>query len=356
MPKSLWAPARGRRETGSTLIEIVVSVALLAVFSTATVLAVTKGTATSSENRARVGAASLAQRELEYVSQVIAGSGTAELRKAPTVVNPNLSEELKAAKPSGDFKFRLDGTLYRVERKVANWFASQGSACDDSTIGKTPVIGTLVTVSVTWDGMENATKPHVASKVFPPKKDETLALEKGTSLLAVQVDGAAGTDGTAREGVKVEISGGPVISSPVSATNAKGCTLFQVKPAATGTVYHVQLMGGPGGTWISPSREVQPVTDTELVMPDTNVPIPLQYDRAAKLSVLVTGARESEYVTLTPADISLGLPRQEPIDEAGVSEFLNVYPGFYTAKLRDATASLELTSGENGSTTLEPTP
>jgi type II secretory pathway pseudopilin PulG len=334
------------------MIEVVVSVALLAVFSTATVMAVTTGTATSSENRARVGAASLAQRELEYVSQIITTSGTAKLRKEPTKINPDLTPELTAQTPSGEYAFELDGTLYRVERKVSNWLASQGSACDDSTIGKNPVIGTLVTVSVTWDGMQNTTKPHVASKVFPPKTDETLALAPGTSLLAVSVDGVAGPGGTQRAGVRVQVAGGTVLSAPIAYTNSNGCTLFQVQPDAAGTIYQVQLLGGPSGLWIDEGGDEKPVTDTELVMPDQNLPVPLKYDQAATLKVTVKGGDESDWVTLESADAELGIPIQEPI-EGGVASFPKVYPGTYTARLHDTTKAVELAPGEDGELTLD---
>ncbi|MDR2380576.1 MAG: hypothetical protein LBE08_05280, partial [Bifidobacteriaceae bacterium] len=67
IPSPGWAKRVG--DAGSTMIEVIVSVLLLVLFTTATTVAVSAGTNTSSDNRARVGASALAQRELEYISR-----------------------------------------------------------------------------------------------------------------------------------------------------------------------------------------------------------------------------------------------------------------------------------------------
>jgi hypothetical protein len=184
--------------------------------------------------------------------------------------------------------------------------------------------------------------------VFPPKTDETLSLEKGTALLAVKVAGTAGPDGTERQGVRIAVTGGELVGA-VPPTNSKGCTLVQVRPNPAGTVYKVQLLGGPSGAWVSPDGADQPAEDTDLIEPNKSFVHTMSYDQAARLEVTVAGAGESEFVTLEPSEGTLGKPLQQPLDAGGTATFENIYPGIYTARLAGATESVDLSPGANQS-------
>jgi type II secretory pathway pseudopilin PulG len=50
-------------ERGASIVEVIVSVVILSIFGIAAMATVSQGTVTSADNRARVGAAGLAQRE-----------------------------------------------------------------------------------------------------------------------------------------------------------------------------------------------------------------------------------------------------------------------------------------------------
>ncbi|MDR2253186.1 MAG: hypothetical protein LBD97_04880 [Bifidobacteriaceae bacterium] len=336
-------------DTGASLVEVIVSVALLATVVTAASLLLSSGVRTSRDSRARAAASSLAQRELDLASQEITdGRGSGALRDAGLAVNPNLPAELDSGDP--EFAFALNGQTYRVERRAELREASSGSACDSETIGDKKVYGTLVTVTVTWQGMGASTRPHVAAEFFPPRRGETLGLDPARALLAIRVEGVAGATGAARAGVRVEVLGhggppGPVV------TNSKGCAVVEVTPPQTnGATYTVRLLGGQSGTWITPGGAETPIMEVTEVLPGASriVEFP-PYDRAAQVTVLVTGDISGVFsAQIEPASGTLGGARQATLDAVGLAQFGNVYPGTYFVTAGgSAPVTVELGPGES---------
>jgi hypothetical protein len=217
---------------------------------------------------------------------------------------------------------------------VDRWAASSGSACDSETINdNTTIYGTIATVTVTWEGMGASTKPHTASQIFPPKRNETLALDPGQALLVVEVQGAADAAGnTLKEGVRVELSG--TGGDPIAkVTNAKGCVAFEVTPTAGGANdYVATLLGDGSNNWITPGGEKQPTVEfLDVKAGDSYVQTAPPYERAARLEVSVTGSVDSvSAVHLRPRSGDLTAAHQEPLDEGtNKAIFTDVYPGEY---------------------------
>jgi hypothetical protein len=322
-------------------MEVVVSVFLLTLFTAATTVAITSSTSTSFNNRARVGASTLAQRELEYVSREITqGDGAAKLRAMGEVANPHVTAELAAEGVSPgtashvEFGFALDGTAYRVVRQVDRWAASSGSACDSETINdKTMIYGTLVTVTVTWEGMSQAAKPHTASQIFPPKRNETLALDPGQALLVVEVEGEVDATGSSRKaGVRIKLATASGKELATKVTDKKGCVAFEVTPVAGAEDDYIATALGDSTstTWVSEGGATEPTVEfTDIVPGDSRINPIKPYDKAATLTVQVSGEIG------TVAAVNLSTSSSEPGTQANIDEttnkavFEHVYPGLY---------------------------
>ena len=320
-------------DSGSSLMEVVVSVVLLALFTTATTMVLAQATGTSTDNRARVGASALAQRELEYASQAITqGEGSSALRKAGingTVVNPNVPAELDTG-PDQEYRFLLDGVRYKVVREATTWETTAGSACEADTVsGKTKfVYGTLVTVTVTWTGMGETTRPHVASQVFPPKRDETLGTDDSVAVVSVGVEDIAGVP---QGGISVQFTGpGTTLTRT---TSAKGCATFEVTPDPAGTDYVATLFGDGKSVWVNPSGEENPSYTYPKVKPQDSAIYVFEdgYERAAQLTVKVVNAQALAITTvqIEPVSDTAGMTRQAVLDIGGSAIFSLVYPGLY---------------------------
>ncbi|MDR3359985.1 MAG: carboxypeptidase-like regulatory domain-containing protein [Bifidobacteriaceae bacterium] len=320
------------------MVEVVVSIAVLVVFTTAAAMAVSAATATSVDNRARVGAAALAQRELELAAEEIAwGKGADAMRAEGEVDNPNAPPG--AASGDAEYGYKVDGVNYRVTRRASLWEASRGSACDSETISDKRVYGTLVAVTVTWRGMGDSVKPHIAQKVFPPKRDETLGLDPTKALLAVKVEGAAaaGGAGSGTKGVRVEVTG-PGAPAGAAVTNARGCVALEVAPPAAGGSYKVTLLGDGANTWVTPGGAERPSAEVSGVTPGASriVEFP-PYDKAARLIVLLSKPSPAIGAALIePASQELGVSTQASVDASGRAEFTGVYPGTYYVSAGDS--------------------
>ncbi|MDR3359821.1 MAG: hypothetical protein LBO20_04065 [Bifidobacteriaceae bacterium] len=316
------------------MVEVTVSVVVLTLFSAAALSAVGAATASSTDNRARVGAASLAQRELDLIgheltakpdalsSLIASGGGVA--------VNPN--QDPSIAGSSADFPFVLDGEAYRVERRVSPQIGPGSEALCENASNPTKGVrqGALVTVTVTWASLKDSSKPHVASKLFAPPKDTAAGLAQGTAVIAVKVTGKDGVGGAAaRAGIRVEASGNG--ASEVQFTDKRGCAVLSVTPGGASVDYTVTITGGqkhyvdPAGD-PAPSQQVSGVGQGAWQSREFK-----NYDLAAALSVHVKNKNELvNAVTLTPASLGSGEARQAPIGPGGIAVFENVYPGIYS--------------------------
>ncbi|MDR2380876.1 MAG: hypothetical protein LBE08_06850 [Bifidobacteriaceae bacterium] len=322
--------SRFKHDAGSTLVEVIVSVVLLTVFSSAAMVAVTSSTATSTDNRARVTASGLAVRELDLVGELIAASATgADDILNQVVVNGTVEASMQGENP--DFPYLLDGEEYRVERRADAYpLVNKGAACEATGSPVTQMRqGTLVTVTVTWASQKEVTQPHVARKLFAPHRNSGTGMAPGQAVIAVKVEGKITVSGTTdRAGVQVQVVGAGTGQTQV--TDSKGCAVFSVYPGSASVLYEVTV-GTPGGGYTTTAGNPTPVLQVGPLTEGDWQQAPLQdYDPAASLTVKVLKINELvQQVDLEPAAGEAGDARHLPLEGGDTVKFEHVYPGTY---------------------------
>lgn len=221
---------RSDREAGVTLVEVVVALLLLAILSAVVVGLILQAQSKTRDNRNRVAASNLAQREIDIVRDEFGRSKTAPvtIANAGTVVNPHQL----AGGTAGD-ALLLDGTPYTVRRAVQwNVTGTGSSACDGGTLVLYPTLE--VTVTVTWPNM-GVTNPVVTSAALAPEKGT--GIPTTSSFVAVKVSDETGEPSP---GISVKVAGGS--SAAYGSTDSSGCAVVQVNPAASsGTSYTASI-------------------------------------------------------------------------------------------------------------------
>ncbi|MDR1186258.1 MAG: hypothetical protein LBK95_02175 [Bifidobacteriaceae bacterium] len=325
-------------ETGTTLVELMVSVVLLSVFSVAVAVVVTSGTAASADNRARISANGLGQRELDIVLEEIMAYDSAAATLRGEAINPNLAEEMKfehlhpgGTDPNPDYPFKMDGEAYRVVRTVAPRTNTAGTSClsAGTVVGD---LGDTVTVSVTWASMGAGTAPHVVSEFVPRHREANTGEDPNKAIVGVQVSGQSVDGTTARAGIKVTISG-PGATGGVQTTDSRGCAAFEVAPPPAGADYDVQLLGHDAAPHVTPLGQSQPVKKQTGVTPGSSALVAFtNYDHAARMMVTVVGVNESvQQVVLEPMFSGGGDTIYGAIS-GGTANFESLYPGSYVVR------------------------
>jgi prepilin-type N-terminal cleavage/methylation domain-containing protein len=325
---------RAGTDAGMSLVEVIVAILLLAIFSASLLLALNSATGTSTDSRARIAAAGLASRELDLVGEMIAqASGSGAGLVGTVAVNPHLDPSVTSVTPGAEYPFVLDGEGYRIVRSAQ--LRSVGTVdCSGSAVAAPELMATLVTVEVTWGGMRPGTKPHVVSRLFSPGKTGGGSIPAGQALIAIHVEGLDdGTLGTDRAGVAVSLSG-PGVASPSMTTDGNGCAFTFVTPPAPGGDYTAKLLGGPGGArYVTMSGDAEPTGEVLHVLPGDYEQIPMgPYDQAGSVTVEVVDwanwADQVATVQLLPSTGGDGGTKTleytgDPI------VFEDVYPGVY---------------------------
>lgn len=271
LPRAVRAPQD--RESGMSLVEVVVAVVILAIVASAVLGVVLQAQSASVNNRARIAAANLASREIDIVREAFSRSdaGPLQIANAAIVTNPHPLPDQSAGEP-----LVIDGTPYTVVRSAA-WNPAGGgkSACAGGLSVPYPTLG--VTVSVTWPNM-GTVKPVVSHAALAPKKGTGVPVT--AAFVAVMVVDAEGQANPYRS-VRVTAPG----QTYPGLTDESGCAVVAVNPAASGTTYTAELTdtgfvdvnGMP-----NPSKTVGLVTKGQL-----NNGVKFWYDRAATLRLRV---------------------------------------------------------------------
>jgi prepilin-type N-terminal cleavage/methylation domain-containing protein len=209
-------PDHRQDDSGLTLIEVIVAMALFLILSTASMSILLVSLKTTEVNRDRVGAANLAGRELEIVRNQFTG-----LTRGPDKVTLNQAineNPLTGAVCLGSAcpPIVLDNVRYTVTRTV-QWSAvgeTAASTCDNGTSSELAYL--RVNVSVSWDRMTG--NPISMDTVLTPPKG---TYSTSTGHLGLKIVDEQGHPGA---GHTVTITGASGTDTGVSA--ADGCTVF----------------------------------------------------------------------------------------------------------------------------------
>ncbi|VTR75585.1 type IV pilus modification PilV family protein [Cellulomonas hominis] len=218
------------RDRGSSLLEVVIACVLLGILSTAVLTIVLQTQSAGENNRSRVAAANLAAREIDMVRAEFRRTDDMPLQMAAagTQTNKRPLTGGTAGQP-----LVVDGTPYTVRTSMQwNVTGNATSACDGGTLVKYPTLG--VTVTVTWPNM-GGIKPVTTSASLAPEKGDGVVTTTD-SFVAVRVKDSAGAPNPGRA---VAVTGGS--TTVTGTTDAQGCAVVEVTPAAGGTSYSAKI-------------------------------------------------------------------------------------------------------------------
>jgi type II secretory pathway pseudopilin PulG len=253
------------QDAGDTLIEVLVAAILMAVAAGAIGTILVSAIKASTNDRQRVAASNLAQREIENSRNIFGTSDTAALAlgNSDKVVNPTPYPSGAVGTPSV-----VDGSTYTVTRQ-AQWLptGNGASACDGSSLVTYPSL--RITVSVTW--ANNTGQPVTDATLLTPQK--SLLGNTTESYVAVKV---INSSGALESGVNVNLSG-PASGSAL--TDSSGCAVFMVTNAGT---YSVAL-NNPG--FVDNTGTASP-TKSQAVAAGQLYVLPFSYDKAATIRVV----------------------------------------------------------------------
>lgn len=247
------------------MIELMVSLVVLAMVSSAFAYGLQLSLSVTREDRARVQAANLAARELEIVRNEFGMSKTAPttIGAVSEATNPHPLPGGTAGQP-----LTLDGTEFTVVRTVEWLPAGTGtSPCDGGAAVTYPSLGVNVRVSWTENGR---TRDVESNTVLTPPKG-TLATVKG--FIAAKVQGA---DGLGVASLPVDITGPG--GSQTRVTAADGCAVFALTTVGNYTV----ILDEPGYV----SFDGQESTSKPAVVASGSIQVvPFSYDEAVTLQL-----------------------------------------------------------------------
>ncbi|MDR0432264.1 MAG: type II secretion system GspH family protein [Bifidobacteriaceae bacterium] len=327
-----------------TLVEVVVTILLLAILTATAGILVARTTARTVDNRARIGASALAQRELDLAATVISASadGVESLLNPQTAINPNLTDAM--ASGDDEYPFQLGGQKFRVERTVERRAIGSGSPCQGGT-GAAQQLAALVQVRVTWAGMGPTTRPHITSALFPPHAGAAAEALGNRAVIGVKVTGVSDSASTARPGIRVRAAAPGFRQEAV--TDSRGCAVFVMETPTEGFDVELTLLGQGSNTYVNLAREAEPtLTEYHVTAGSSRNPVFENYDRAASLVVKVEGTPDADEVTITPLSSAAGDEITAPIVD-GIAEFDRLHPSTYGLRIGSSTPiSITLTPGE----------
>jgi type II secretory pathway pseudopilin PulG len=239
-------------EDGFALLEVIVSAALLAVMILAVFTTFDVANHVSGQEKARAVAASLAQREQEY------------MRSLPAATLATIADEGTQTLPTK----QVDNVPYIITRS-AEWLArgNQTKSCQSNSNAP----DYLKVVSTVSAPASTGIKPVTLTSVVAPPAG---SFDANEGSLAITVVNAAG-DG--QPGVNVTLNGtGTTVSRT---TDSTGCAYFGQQPTGTVTV----VLSAVG--MVDPTGNPAP-SKAEVIAPEATSTDTLQYDVAGARSVV----------------------------------------------------------------------
>ena len=266
------APRDGR-DDGMSLVEVLIAAVILGILASSVLGIIVQTQSAHVDSRSRTAAASLAAREIDLIREEFGSSTTAPLDLADdgVVVNEHPLPGQAAGQP-----LRIDSQQYTVSRSTAwNVTGPGSSACEGGSLVDHPTLS--VSVTVTWPNM-GSTKPVVThTQLAPPKGTGVSSTQAFAAVKVVDSDGAV------NPGRTVRLSGAGGTMSAL--TDAAGCAVVALSPAAAGTAYTATLMDTG---YVDVSGVANPSKSTGSVRPgQLNTAVTFAYDRAATLRVRV---------------------------------------------------------------------
>jgi type II secretory pathway pseudopilin PulG len=249
------------------MIELMVSLVVFAIASTAIVAGLISTMQTTRYSRNRLQASSLASREMEIVRNEFNASATNALAIGTVnlVVNPH---PLPGGVAGADLK--VDGSPYTVTRNVEWLPAGTGkTACDGGATLTYPSLA--VNVSVSWPRMGQV-KPVVSNTVLTPPKN---TLASNVSFVGVKVVDVL-TNPVSGQTVTLTGPGGTFTDT----TSADGCAVFRLTTVGT---YTASM--DTAGTYVDPTGSTTPSQSVPVPTLGTLIQKTFNYDKAAALAV-----------------------------------------------------------------------
>lgn len=254
-------------ESGFTVLELVVAMAILATFVSALAVTIDSSLNLARQNRHRVVAANLASQEMDRVRSTEFDALPLGLVSTPESV---------------------DGVNYTVLRET-EWIATgaTGSACDSS--GTSPSY-LRVTVDVTWDNMRTVTPVKEATVITPPVG----SYDPNSGHISVRVlDRNAQPEGGVP--VRVQATG----YDETIDTTSEGCAFFAFLDGGTYTVTLTKTGFVDRQSVTSPSQSVGvTVGNTSSVIFD--------YDEAANILLALQAPDGGEFPNPNSLTITIG--------------------------------------------------
>jgi prepilin-type N-terminal cleavage/methylation domain-containing protein len=305
--------ARLRDDSGLTLIELIVSMVVFSIAAAGIAGGFMAAVKTSGNDRGRIAAANLAQREVEIVRNTFNGteSGPATVIAAGSAVNPN-------PLPGGTAGQALviDGRPYTVNRSLSWLTADTGaSPCDGGSATAHPKLA--LTVTVTWPSMGTIDPVEARTILTPPLG----VLNSNTNFIAVKV---IDSSGVANEGVQVNLIRNSTGTISTVSTEADGCGVF----ATTNTGSHTVSLDMVGHVDINGEQLTSKAIN---INASSFQRVDFSYDQEATLQVQLTTDAGHDIpsgvnsVTLASTGFTTGR-RTFPAASAGVNQVGDLWP------------------------------
>lgn len=276
-PRSRGHAGALRAETGSFLIEVMVTAVILLIVSAGVLSMLDNAGARSAEQRARAVAGNLAQNEQE------------RLRALPLEeLSNNHSESTET----------VDTFEFQIESR-AEWVTDGAGEASCAVSGATADY-LRITTTVDSPSLRGRAPTKLDSIVSPPAR----AFGPTQGSLAVQVNDAGGNP---VEGLAVNVDGPATVSG---VTNDTGCVLWGYLPAGNGYVITFSRVGWLDGSGVSN------ISRTESVTPEVPRTAGFVYDRGGALRTRFETVPASGGVAKTTAPGTATLSHQGPPSSA----------------------------------------